>query len=327
MSLSSRDFAAHAPVLLEAAVEALAVRGGKLYVDATFGGGGYARAILETSGARVCAIDRDPRALARGAALAGEAAGRLSLIEGRFGDLRRLLAERGVAVIDGGIVLDLGVSSLQLDDAERGFSFRRDGPLDMRLGRGGATAAEVVNGVGEAELADIFFHYGEERRARRVAAAIVAARVSRPIERTGELAAIVRGAVPAARDGLDPATRCFQALRIHVNDELGELGRVLPAAEQTLAAGARLVVVAFHSLEDRLVKRFLARRARPARRGSRHLAPFDDAVAERPASFRLIHRRAVRPGARERRENPRARSARLRAAERTEAPCFEEAAP
>ena len=324
---SSSRHPGHAPVLLEAAVEALAVRGGRRYVDATFGGGGYTRAILATAGARVCAIDRDPRALAGGAALADEAAGRLSLVEGRFGDLRRLLAGRGIATVDGGIVFDLGVSSLQLDDEERGFGFRRDGPLDMRFGPDGATAADAVNGAGEAELADIFFRYGEERRARRVAAAIVAARGARPVERTAELAAIVRSVVPRSADGLDPATRCFQALRIYVNDELGELRRALPAAEQVMAAGARLVVVAFHSLEDRLVKRFLARRARPARRGSRHLAPFDGTGAPPPASFRLLRRRAVRPGARERRENPRARSARLRAAERTGAPPFDEAAP
>ena len=318
----------HAPVLLEPALEALAVRGGRLYVDATFGGGGYCRAMLRTPGAAVCAIDRDPRALARGAALAGTAAGRLRLVQGRFGDLARLLAGQGIAAVDGGIIFDLGLSSDQLDAAERGFGFRRDGPLDMRMDPAGPTAADIVNTAAESELADIFFRYGEERRARRVAAAIAAARADRPIERTGQLAAIVRGAVPPARDGLDPATRCFQALRIYVNDELGELARALPAAERALAAGARLVVVAFHSLEDRIVKRFLARRVRPARRSSRHLAALDGADgAARPASFRLLHRRAARSGARERRENPRSRSARLRAAERTAAPCFDEAAP
>lgn len=317
----------HAPVLIGPALAALAVREGRAYVDATFGGGGYSRAILRTPGARVWALDRDPRALARGAALAAASDGRLRLVEGRFGDLRRLLAERGVSAIDGGVVFDLGMSSDQLDDAGRGFGFRRDGPLDMRMETEGATAADVVNTADEKELADILFLYGEERRARRIAAAIVAARAEAPIERTGRLAAIVRRAAPAPARGVDPATRCFQALRIRVNDELGELARALPAAERVLTAGARLVVVAFHSLEDRAVKRFLDRRTRPPRRPSRHAAPFDDrAGAARPPSFRPVHRRPVRPDARERRENPRSRSARLRAAERTAAPRFEDAA-
>ena len=316
----------HAPVLLDAAVAALAVREGKTYVDATFGGGGYSAAILRTPGVRVHAIDRDPRALARGAALAAAATGRLRLAEGRFGDLRALLAARDAAAIDGGIVFDLGLSSDQLDDPARGFGFRRDGPLDMRMGAAGATAADLVNDAPESELAGIFRRYGEERRARRAAAAIAAARARARIERTGQLAEILRGAIPRARDGIDPATRCFQALRIAVNDELGELSRALPAAERALAPGARLAVVAFHSLEDRIVKRFLARRARPPRRPSRHLAPFD-AEGGRAPSFRLLARRAVRPAPGERRDNPRARSARLRAAERTEAPCFEGAEP
>ena len=323
--MSPSPHSSHVPVLLDPAVDALAVRGGRTYVDATFGGGGYSRAILRTPGADVWAIDRDPRSLAGGAGLARSAGGRLRLVEGRFGDLESLLARHGVAKVSGGIVFDLGVSSDQLDAAERGFGFRRDGPLDMRMEAAGPTAADVVNTAAESELADIFFRYGEERRARRVAAAIAAARAERPITRTGQLAAIVRGAVPPARDGLDPATRCFQALRIRVNDELGEIGRALPAAERTLAAGARLVVVAFHSLEDRAVKRFLMRRARPPARPSRHLAPFDAGAPPAP-SFGLVHRRAMRASARERRDNPRARSARLRAAERTAAPPFEEAA-
>lgn len=324
--MPSSQLTRHAPVLIGPALAALAVREGRAYVDATFGGGGYSRAILRTPGARVWALDRDPRALARGAALAAASGGRLRLVEGRFGDLRRLLAERGVSAIDGGVVFDLGMSSDQLDNAGRGFGFRRDGPLDMRMEPAGATAADVVNTADEKELADMFFLYGEERRARRIAAAVVAARAEAPIERTGRLAAIVRGAAPApAGRGADPATRCFQALRIRVNDELGELARALPAAERVLAAGARIVVVAFHSLEDRAVKRFLDRRTRPPRRPSRHAAPFDDrAGAARAPSFRSIHRRPVRPDARERRENPRSRSARLRAAERTAAPFFAE---
>ena len=317
----------HAPVLRDAAVAALAVEEGKTYVDATFGGGGYSAAILRTPGVRVHGIDRDPAALARGAALAEASGGRLRLAEGRFGDLRDVLAAQGVAAVDGGIVFDLGLSSDQLDDPARGFGFRRDGPLDMRMGGAAATAADIVNSAPEAELADIFRRYGEERRARRAAAAVAAARARAPIDRTGQLAEILRGAIPRARDGLDPATRCFQALRIAVNDELGELTRALPAAERALVPGARLAVISFHSLEDRIVKRFLARRGRPPRRPSRHAAPFDAACGVRAPSFRLLARRAARPGAAERRGNPRARSARLRAAERTEAPCFEEAGP
>ncbi len=323
--MSSSLRSGHVPVLLGPAIDALTVRGGRLYVDATFGGGGYCRAILGAPNAAVCAIDRDAQALARGAALAEAAGGRLRLVEGRFGDLENLLAGQGIHSVDGGIVFDLGLSSDQIDSAGRGFSFVRDGPLDMRMGSAGTTAAEVVNTASESELAEIFFRYGEERRARRAAAAVAAARAERPIERTGQLAAILQGAIPPGRDGRDPATRCFQALRIHVNDELDELTRALPAAERTLAPGARLVVVSFHSLEDRVVKRFLARRALPPRRPSRHLAALDGgAGAARLPSFRLVNRRVVRPDARERRDNPRARSARLRAAERTAAAAFQD---
>ncbi len=325
MNTSSRHFG-HVPVLLDAVLEALAPRSGRFYVDATFGGGGYSAAILRHPSATVWALDRDPCALERGAALVDSARGRLRLVQGRFGDLDRLLAASGAPEVDGGIVFDLGVSSDQLDDAARGFSFREDGPLDMRMEAAGTTAADIVNTAPPSQLADIFFRYGEERHARRVAAAIAEARVRQPITRTGQLAAIVRNAVPPAKDRLDPATRCFQALRIHVNDELAEIARALLAAERVLGEGARLVVVAFHSLEDRLVKRFLTRRSQPPRRSSRHLAAFDDTDA--PAqSFRLLHRRPRRPSAGEIRTNPRARSARLRAAERTAAPPFTDAGP
>ncbi len=253
--------------------------------------------------------------------------GRLHVVEGRFGEIDRLLGTYDVSALDGGLVLDVGFSSDQLDDPSRGFSFRNDGPLDMRMSASGPTAADVVNEASEQELADIIYTYGEERRARRVAAAIVAARAERLLTRTGELAAVIRDALPRRRDGIDPATLSFQALRIHVNDELGELERALAAAERLLTAGARLVVVSFESLNDRIVKRFMAARAKPAPRPSRHSPAVDrDAGAPRKPSFRLVNRRPVRPSAEEIAANPRARSARLRAAERTDAPPMLEAA-
>lgn len=311
--------APHIPVLLAEVVAALAPRDGGVYVDGTFGAGGYARAILDAADCRVWGIDRDPAAVARGRELAGRYPGRLEVLEGRFGEMDGLLAGHGVAAVDG-VALDLGVSSPQLDEAERGFSFRFDGPLDMRMGRDGKTAAELVNGAAESELADIVHHLGEERFARRVARAIVAARAEAPIERTGRLAAIVRSAVPKSRDGIDPATRTFQALRMHVNDELGEIARGLAAAERLLAPGGRLAVVSFHSLEDRAVKGFLKERSSPPPAPSRHMPAA--AGAARAPSLRLLHRKPVAPGPAELHINPRARSARLRAAERTTAPAF-----
>ncbi|MFQ5783286.1 MAG: 16S rRNA (cytosine(1402)-N(4))-methyltransferase RsmH [Alphaproteobacteria bacterium] len=312
----------HRPVLLSEILAALAPRDGGIYVDGTFGGGGYSRALLAAAECTVWAIDRDPEALARAAALIDAFAPRLGVIAGRFGEMDRLLAARGVSAVDG-VALDLGVSSQQLDDPSRGFSFRHDGPLDMRMESAGHTAAEVINESGEQALAAIIFNLGEERRARHVARAIVEARGERPITRTGELAAIVRRVVRPAADGIDPATRTFQALRIHVNDELGEIDRGLAAAERLLLPGGRLVVVSFHSLEDRRVKRFLAARSGRVPRPSRH-APV---VAEPAApSFRLLGRGARRPAAGEIAVNPRARSARLRAAERTAAPAWETAA-
>ena len=318
----------HVPVLLNEVVAALAPRAGALYVDATFGGGGTSEALLEAAACTVIAIDRDPDAAARGGALANRYRGRFEFAAGRFGDIERLLGDRAARGVDGGIVFDLGVSSYQLAEPARGFSFRADGPLDMRMDKSGPSAADVVNDTGEAELADILRRFGEERRARRVAAAIAKARRERPLTRTDELAEVIRGALPPAHGGIDPATRSFQALRIYVNDELGELERALCAAERLLVAGARLVVVSFHSLEDRIVKRFLARRARPAPLSSRHSPEARagrDAGAEAP-SFRLLTRRAVRPSAAEMAANRRARSARLRAAERTAAPAWREAA-
>jgi 16S rRNA (cytosine1402-N4)-methyltransferase len=307
---------AHVPVLLEEVLAALAPERGGAFVDGTFGAGGYTAAILAASpDTRVLAIDRDPEAIQAGAALVQRAAGRLVLREGRFGGLDELAAEAGFEAVDG-VVLDIGVSSMQLDRAERGFSFRHDAPLDMRMEQRGPSAADLVNGASEAELADVFFHYGEERRARQVARAIVARRRAAPIETTAALAEIVAGQVRAEPGGIHPATRTFQGLRIAVNDELGELVRALHAAERLLAPGGRLAVVTFHSLEDRIVKQFLALRSGRAPAGSRHLPS-----AARPApTFALLGRQPVAPGEAEVRRNPRARSAKLRAAERTHEP-------
>lgn len=317
---------AHTPVMLEAVLAALAPRDGALYVDATFGAGGYAEAILEAADCRVWGIDRDPDAVARGRSLAERFSGRLRVVEGRFGDLETILAEHDALSIDG-VAFDLGVSSPQLDDAGRGFSFRADGPLDMRMGRGGPTAAEVVNEMPEAELADIIHTFGEEKKARRVARAITAARARTPITRTTALAEVVGRAVGGrGRQDIDPATRTFQALRIYVNDELGELERGLCAAERALRPGGRLAVVSFHSLEDRTVKRFLRLRSGDVPRGSRH-SPLPAGDDHPPApTFRALYRSARRPDAREAERNPRARSARLRAAERTDAPAWPQAA-
>ena len=306
----------HVPVLLDAVIAALAPRDGAIYVDGTFGAGGYAAALLDAASCQVVGIDRDPEAVARGAALASRYAGRLRVVEARFGDMAELLGGEKVA----GVALDLGVSSPQIDDPARGFSFRADGPLDMRMGRHGESAADLVNTAPEGQLADIIREYGEERFAHRIARAIVA---RRPFARTAELAETVRAAIPH-RDpsGIDPATRTFQALRIAVNDELGELDRGLAAAEAVLEPGGRLAVVSFHSLEDRRVKDFLKHRSGAAPKGSRHLP-----AATVPApSFRLLTKKPVEPSAAELQRNPRARSARLRAAERTSAPAWREAA-
>ena len=322
----------HRPVLLKEVLEVLAPRDGAIYVDGTFGAGGYSRALLEAADCTVWAIDRDADAVARGRALAERFAGRLQVIEGRFGDMRRLLAQRVDEPLDG-VALDLGVSSMQLDEPERGFSFRADGPLDMRMegpaADGRPTAAAVVNTLAESDLADIIYTYGEERRARQVARAIVAARNEAPLTRTGELAELVRSVVKQprgakAKKAIDPATRTFQALRIYVNDELGELERGLAAAETLLGPGGRLAVVSFHSLEDRIVKNFLRQRSGQASGASRHAPPVPEAEA-RAATFTPLFRGTKRAGEPECRENPRARSAQLRAAERTAAPAWPEA--
>ncbi|MGE0180153.1 MAG: 16S rRNA (cytosine(1402)-N(4))-methyltransferase RsmH [Sphingomonas sp.] len=308
--------AAHVPVLLDEVVEALAVAPGETHVDGTFGAGGYSRALLAKGAARVLAFDRDPRAIEDGAALAAEHGDRLELIDGRFSRMQPALAARGIQTVDG-VTLDIGVSSMQLDQPERGFSFQSDGPLDMKMGGEGPSAATFVNEADEAEIADVLFHYGEEPRARRVAKAIVAAR---PITRTGELADIVRKALghhPGMKK--DPATRTFQAIRIHVNEELDELEGGLVAAEQVLKPGGRLAVVTFHSLEDRIVKRFLKARSGALPAGSRHLPA--RAKAGPAPTFEAIAK-PVRPTAAEIARNPRARSATLRAARRNNAPAW-----
>ncbi len=308
----------HVPVMLAEVVAALAPHAGGRYVDGTFGGGGYSSAILDQADCTVWAIDRDPVAVKTGRARAEHYDGRLTIMQGRFGDMSILLQQAAVDMVDG-IALDLGLSSLQLGDAERGFSFRADGPLDMRMegGNGGLSAADVVNTADEKILADIIWRLGEERFARRIASAIIKHRATHPIRRTHQLAEIIRSAVPQARgDRIDPSTRTFQALRIHVNDELGELERGLCAAESLLAADGRLVVVSFHSLEDRTVKRFFRKRSGRNAGSSRHRPPRESG---RPPTFRLLGRGVVRPGEQEVSANPRARSARLRAAARTSA--------
>lgn len=303
----------HIPVMLNEVLATLAPRDDAVYLDGTFGGGGYTGAILDAARCTVWAIDRDPAAIARGAALAARHPGRLHLVQGQFGDMLRLLGEAGVTTLDG-IVLDLGVSSYQIDDPARGFSFRADGPLDMRMGNHGPTAADLVNSLPEAALADVLYELGEERASRRIAKAIVAARREAPIETTGRLAGIIRAVLPPDRSGIDPATRSFQALRIRVNDELGEIERALVQARDLLAPGGRLVVVAFHSLEDRLVKRFMTEAAGRAPGVSRHDPRGLDRRA--PAAFRLLTAKALRPTDGETHANPRARSARLRGIER-----------
>ena len=309
----------HVPVLLDEVVDALSPRDGGIYVDGTLGGGGYARAILDAADCTVLGIDRDPDAIARNKPLVEIYGARLVLVPGRFGDMERLVRELGIDAVDG-VTLDLGVSSPQLDVAERGFSFAKDGPLDMRMERAGESAADLVNAADEQELAALIRELGEERHARRIARAIVEARRQEPIRTTGRLADIVRGAVPKSRDTkVDPATRTFQAIRIHINDELGELERGLSGAERILRPGGRLAVVSFHSLEDRPVKAFLRTRAGADSRGSRHLP---DAPDRRLPAWRLVSRRAIRPGDAETSANPRARSARLRVGERTDGPAW-----
>ncbi len=301
----------HVSVLLDETVDALAIEPGSRIVDATFGAGGYSLAFLER-GAEVAAFDRDPDAIEGGQSIIAASEGRLVLIEAPFSALDSELEARGLAPVDG-VAMDIGVSSMQLDQAERGFSFQQDGPLSMRMAGEGMTAADFVNEADEAEIADVLFHYGEEPRSRRVAKAIVAAR---PLTRTGELANVVRKALGyKPHDKKDPATRTFQAIRIHVNRELDELAEGLAAAERVLKPGGRLAVVTFHSLEDRMVKKFLRERSGSEPAGSRH-RPM--AAAGRAPSFETPAK-AVRASEEEIAANPRARSATLRVARRTAA--------
>jgi 16S rRNA (cytosine1402-N4)-methyltransferase len=314
--------APHTSVLLGEVVESLNLSPGKLVVDGTFGAGGYSRAFLD-SGADVIAIDRDPSAARFAGPLQASYPHNFRLVQGRFSDLEQILADGGRRACDG-VALDLGVSSMQLDEAERGFSFMRDGPLDMRMGADGRSAADIINEDAPGDLARVFWVYGEEKASRRIAAFIARRRAEQPFTRTLDLAEVVERAVGGRRGApTHPATRVFQALRIAVNEELAELEAGLDAAERALSAGGRLAVVTFHSLEDRIVKAFFTERCGRTPQGSRHLPQ----VQQGPApSFSLLFNGAKAPSAVETFENPRARSAKLRAAERTSAPAWRLAA-
>jgi 16S rRNA (cytosine1402-N4)-methyltransferase len=310
----------HIPVLGRQAIEMLAPGDGGIYVDATFGAGGYSRSVLGTAGTRVIGIDRDRSAISGGFDLVDRSGGRLTLVEDRFSNLAEICAAQGIGSVDG-VVMDVGVSSMQLDEAGRGFSFRLGGPLDMRMGHDGPTAADVIAKASEADLANIIYIFGEERHSRGVARAIVAARKEAPVVTTRALADIVAKVVRSKPGEIHPATRTFQALRIFVNEELDELHLALSAAERVLKPGGRLAVVSFHSLEDRIVKNFFAQRAK-AGGGSRHLPE----IAQAAPSFAILTKRPVTPDDDEISANPRARSAKLRAAERTVAPVHPAAA-
>ncbi len=314
--------APHTSVLLDEVVEAIAPAEGRVVVDATFGAGGYSRAFLDR-GAEVIAFDRDPAARRFADALAETAPGRVQLVQRRFSELEDGLAEAGHARCDG-VAFDLGVSSMQLDEAERGFSFMRDGPLDMRMGSEGPTAADLVNTAEPADLSRTFWLYGEERQSRRIAAALVRRRTEQPFTRTLDLAEVVERALGGRRGApTHPATRVFQALRIAVNEELAELEAGLEAAERALSPGGRLAVVTFHSLEDRIVKGFFTERAGRTPAGSRHLPPTQKGPAP---TFDLLFKNAHAPTEAETRANPRARSAKLRAGVRTDAEAWRRAA-
>jgi 16S rRNA (cytosine1402-N4)-methyltransferase len=319
MTSTGPRIAPHVPVLVNEVIGALAITGSETVVDGTFGAGGYTRAMLSVGAGRVIGFDRDPDAIEAGRSLVPDHidSGRLELIQENFSQMDRALADRGIGLVDA-IALDIGVSSMQLDRADRGFSFQNDGPLDMRMSRSGLTAAEYLNTAEEADIARVLRDYGEGPRARAIARAIVA---QRPVERTAQLAAIVRRAAgfrPGQKS--DPATRTFQAVRIHLNAELGELEQGLAAAERSLRPGGRLAVVTFHSLEDRIVKRFFRERSGGTPAGSRPRPVLADPTSP---SFERVAK-PVSPSERELARNPRARSARLRSAVRTSAPSWKE---
>ncbi len=317
--------ARHIPVMLPEVLEALSVKPNETYIDGTFGAGGYARAILEAADCRLIAFDRDTTAVQAAAPLSEEFKGRLTLVNRPFSQMEegaraavRLEAPKEGPLVDG-IVLDIGVSSMQLDQAERGFSFQHDGPLDMRMAADGMTAADYINTAAEEDIANVIYEYGDERRSRAIAKAIVKTRATTPFTRTSELADLVLRVFHGRKeDGRHPGTRTFQALRIHVNDELGELSAVLRAAERLLKPGGRLVVVSFHSLEDRIVKQFLTERAGREPNASRYAPP--QSIKFSQPTFRILNTRPLTPSKGELDVNPRARSARLRAAVRTQAP-------
>ncbi len=301
----------HIPVLLKEVMEQISPEDGGIYVDGTFGAGGYTRAALQAADCKVYAIDRDPDAIANGQTLVEEFNGRLKLLHGTFGKMKELLNDEGIDHVDG-VMLDIGVSSMQIDQAERGFSFQKDGALDMRMSRNGLSAADVVNKYGEKELADIIYLYGEERYSRRIAAAVVSRRRERAFSTTLDLAHVIRSVVPHKKDEIDPATRTFQALRIYVNDELEQLRSGLSGAEVLLNHGGRMAVVSFHSLEDRIVKNFIMEKSGKTARPSRYLPD----VAGTEATLKSLTKKPITPSSQECLENPRARSARLRSAER-----------
>ena len=306
----------HISVLLQEAVEGLKPKDGGVYVDGTFGAGGHTKALLEAANCNIVAIDRDPHVARFVKELEGKYGSRITFIAGQFGDMVSLLRGEGIEQVDG-ILLDIGVSSLQIDSAERGFSFQQDGPLDMRMGNQGETAADIINRAEEEELAGIIFKYGDERKSRKIARAIVAARVQQPITTTLQLADIVRQAVRSYNDTIHPATRTFQALRIWVNDELGELERALEGAEELLVPEGRLAVITFHSGEDSIVKRFMQERSGKTEGISRY-QPMPANDGKQP-TFELVGKKVIKPQPSELKDNIRARSAKLRIAARTHA--------
>lgn len=303
----------HIPVLLNEVVESIAPKDGGVYVDGTFGAGGYTRAVLDAADCTVYAIDRDPDAIREGQKLVDVYKGRLHLLHGTFGEMAELVRGEGVDFVDG-VMLDIGVSSMQIDRAERGFSFQKDGALDMRMSQNGLSAADVLNTFGEREIADIIYKYGEERFSRRIAAAVVEQRKTAPFKTTLEFADLIRRTVPHKREDIDPATRSFQALRIYVNDELGQLESGLSAAHNLLKAGGRMAVVSFHSLEDRIVKTFMQEKSGKTANPSRYMP----VVEKQAATLKTITKKPILPTESETKFNPRARSARLRVAEKAE---------